>query len=177
MKVAPLTPLLKRIRFGFRWRNNRWKRESPVFAALYAAGPKHPIPKRMGDNRGCRPVRLGVSQVWVDEITRKLDAGSPTHWQGMLFRVWCPSVTSAKILESLVKQDLSAGFEPMRKDWIDFGPNLDVPALERAIRRVASDHNIKTWTDAEILEHLKWIQNEPERQISRLKQTHSDAYG
>jgi hypothetical protein len=99
-----------------------------------------------------------------------LDSASPLYWQGMLFRVWCASPSAAHLLEGLVRSELPLEWEPLKKTWVDFGPELDVPRLEKAVRAVASDHNIRTWTDAELVKHLKEIEKAPQNKIKRLRE-------
>jgi hypothetical protein len=98
-----------------------------------------------------------------------LEFGSPLHWTGVLFRVWCPNLTSAQLLESLVRTDLDDRYDPLRKAWVDFGPELNVKELEKAVRFVAAEHNIPTWSDAELVKHLENISNEAVKKVSRIR--------
>lgn len=169
-KRPALSSYLKKLLTG--WRPDRKPGDrAPAFAALYVAGPAHPVSKRIGDNRGCWPIKFGVTQAWQDQITNMLDGSAPLYWQGMLFRVWCSTPTSAQLLESLVRSDLPDDWEPLRKAWVDFGPELDVTALEKAIRRIATDHNIRTWNDVELVKHLKSIEDQPRQKLTRMRQS------
>lgn len=169
-KRPSLSAHLKKLLTG--WRPDRRPGDRvPAFAALYVAGPKHPVSKRIGDNRGCWPIRFGVTQAWQDQITNGLDGASPLYWQGMLFRVWCATPASASVLESLIREELPREMEPLRKTWLDFGPELDVRRLEKAIRKIASDHNIRTWTDAEMVKYLQEIEAEPKARIAKMRQS------
>jgi hypothetical protein len=167
-KRPPLSTHLKRILLGWRPARRPGDRES-AFCALYVAGPAHSVSKRIGDNMGCWPIRFGTTGAWQDEITSRLEWASPIYWQGLLFRVWCSSVTSAQVLESLVRAELEDRYDGLRKAWVDFGPNLDVQELERAIRLVAADHGIQTWNDAELVKHLEKLDKDATDKVRRIK--------
>jgi hypothetical protein len=146
-KRPPLPKELKRIIRGW--------------AALYVAGPVCVVPKRVGDNRGTRPILFGITESWVDStISRKLDAASPHHEQRILFRVWCSSKFLAHDLGKKVEQYIKRGddYDRLRGTWHDLGPYLDVVAFEKAIRLVARDNGIRTWNDRELHQHLRDIE-------------------
>jgi predicted DNA-binding protein (UPF0278 family) len=78
-------------------------------------------------------------------------------------------MTSAQVLESLVRAELENRYDGLRKAWVDFGPNLDVQELEKAIRLVAADHGIQTWSDAELVKHLEKIDKDATEKVRRTK--------
>jgi hypothetical protein len=154
-------------------RVEEWVRKSITrqgYAALYVAGFKEIIPRNAGDNYGCRPIKIGVSIPFTDGITKYLDGASPLYWCGVLFRLWCESVPKAKALEQHVARELKEQSDPLRKSWIDLGPELDVGQLQEAIRLLGEDFGIRTWTDKELVEFVK----SQERQ--RVKRVRSGAY-
>lgn len=125
------------------------------YCAVYAAGPREVVSKRLGDNRGCRPVLFGLTMSWTDTVTAGLDRGNYAAWSGLLFRLWLCSTVKAKILLARIDDEISQTALPMRKHWCDFGPELDVQRLERAVRGVADDVGLVNFTDAELRKKLE----------------------
>lgn len=155
-----LTPFLKNILFGLRPDQKPQERQKG-FAALCVCGPTGVVPKRMGDNYGCRPIAFSVSQSWVDQISRKLDSASPTFSQKVLFRVWCEKSIYANTLQGLVLRAIPSDL--LKGNYWDFGPELDLRRLENAIRTIALDNGMRTWNDREMVAHLQSIADEIER--------------
>ena len=100
-----------------------------------------------------------------------MEWASPFYWQGLLFRVWCSSPTRAQLLEALVKVEVE--FNPLRKAWGNLGPNLDVKALELAIRQIAAGYNIQTWNDTELVAHLKKLEQDLSAKMKRVVARHA----
>ena len=138
------------------------------YAALYVAGPDQVVFTRPAQNRGSRPLKIGVTTAWADTITNNLDSSSPFYWQGVLFRLWCSSVDKARMLESLVAGHLKDHSDPLRKSWADLGPDLDTKQFENAIRKLGKEYNVATWTDAELVAKLKDLESKPARIIKRM---------
>lgn len=139
------------------------------YAALYIAGTKEPVAKRIGDNRGAWPISLGITTAWSDTITKHIDRHSPFWWNGVLFRVWCPTEEHAKMLQRLVSGYMQKhkDADPLRKSWFDLGPAFDVKKFERAIRLLAKDHRIQTWSDGELIAHITALENEKVKKVKR----------
>lgn len=165
-RKASLPAACKRLFLGWRYKEDGRSHKGDKFSALYVAGPKEIVARRIGDNRGARPIKVGVVESWKDEITRKLDAASPLWWNGVLFRVWCPSRRHADKLMRVIMEELEDHSDPLRKEWLDLGPQLNTQALESAIRLKAKDVGISTWNDVELVEHLKELSR---REVSFFK--------
>lgn len=123
--------------------------------AVYAAGPDEVVSKRLGDNRGCRPMQFGITTSWTDIVTPGLNSKSYASWSGLLFRMWCSSTVKAKILLNLIDTEMDTLAVPMRKSWFDLGPELNIIRLEKAIRALADDLGIATWSDDELHKLLR----------------------
>lgn len=139
------------------------------FAALYIAGTKEPVAKRIGDNRGAWPISLGITTAYSDTITKHIDRHSPFWWNGVLFRVWCPNEEQAKILQRLVSSYMQKhkDADPLRKSWFDLGPAFEPKKFERAIRLLAKDHRITTWNDQELHDHLVALEARETKKVKR----------
>lgn len=124
------------------------------YCALYAAGPIGVVAKRLGDNRGCRPIKFGITTSWTDTVTANLDAAHYAERAEVLFRVWCGSVVRAKLLKAQVEDQIESSSMPMRKGWFDLGPELDLTRLENAVRTIAREWNVHTWSDGELKSFL-----------------------
>lgn len=125
------------------------------FAAVYVAGPNEIIATRIGDNRGARPIRIGITTSWADGITNGMNGASSICWQGLLWRVWVQTIERAKMLESLVNGSMTDVSDPMRLSWSNMGPEFDLKKFSEAIRQAATDYNIRTWSDDELHTHLR----------------------
>jgi len=123
--------------------------------AVYAAGPDEVVSKRLGDNRGCRPVRFGIMSSWNDAVTPTINSASYASWSGLLFRVWCASQGKAKMLLNLIDGEMSETSVPMRLSWYDLGPELNVKRLEKSIRELGKDFGVLTWSDDELHKLLR----------------------
>jgi hypothetical protein len=137
------------------------------FAALYVAGPKVVVAKRLGDNRGCRPIKIGITTAWVDTISNNLDGASALYPQGVLFRLWCSNTGRAKFLEMQIGGYIAKHSDPLRKAWCDLGPDLNIVRFQKAIRQVATDHGIVTWSDGELIDYLRSMDTSVARRIKR----------
>lgn len=124
------------------------------YCAVYAAGPDEVVSKRLGDNRGCRPVRFGIMSSWNDVVTPAINSASYAAWFGLLFRVWCASPGKAKMLSNLIDGEMDQTSVSMRLSWYDLGPELDLRRLEKSVRGLASDFGIATWSDGELRKFL-----------------------
>ncbi len=124
------------------------------YCAVYAAGPDEVVSKRLGDNRGCRPVRFGIMSSWNDAVTPPINSASYAAWSGLLFRVWCASPGKAKMLSNLIDGEMDQTAVSMRLSWYDLGPELNIRRLEASVRALAKDFGIATWNDAELRKFL-----------------------
>lgn len=152
--MTTLTPDLKR----------RFRLEG--FAALYVAGTKDVVAKRVGDNQGSRPITLGVTKSWGDTITKHIDRHSPLWWNGVLFRIWCESEEHADLLHRIVASYLQK-YDPLRKSWFDMGPAFSPAKFEWAIRKLAEDRRIRTWNDKELVAYVNELVSKEARNIKR----------
>lgn len=125
------------------------------YCAVYAAGPDAVVSKRLGDNRGCRPIRFGIMSSWNDAVTPTINSASYASWSGLLFRVWCVSTGKAKMLLNLIEGEMSETSVPMRLSWYDLGPELNIQRLERSIRSLGADFGVRTWSDDELHKLLR----------------------
>lgn len=125
------------------------------YCAVWAAGPVEVVAKRIGDNRGCRPVKFGITASWNDTVTPQLNAASYATRSEMLFRLWCANTGRAKTLVSLIDGEMSLAAVPMRVGWNDLGPELNLRRFEKSIRELARDFQIWTWSDDELHKLLR----------------------
>jgi hypothetical protein len=137
------------------------------YCAVYAAGPREVVSKRLGDNRGCRPVRFGIISTWNDAVTPAINSASYATWAGLLFRVWCSSTGRAKTLLNLIEGEMSDTSDAMRGSWYDLGPELNLKRLERSIRTLAEEFGIATWNDDEL--HKLLMEREAEAKQKRVR--------
>lgn len=126
------------------------------FVAIYLAGPADLVPRKMGDNYGARPVKIGHTSSYKDSISDVLDGASPFWEQRMFLRVWVSGKENAKTLEGHLRgrwEGFSA-ISKLRKSWIDMGPDFDETLCELEIRGAAAVLGIKCWSDHELTLHL-----------------------
>lgn len=125
------------------------------YTALYVAGPLEIVPRRMGDNRGGRPVRIGVTASLDDTVTPIADGWSP-FWECRIhFRLWTRGDVFAKRILAAVQEIGAARGEGARKSWIDFGPDYDPSLFEMELHGIAADLSIKAWDDHALMAHLQ----------------------
>lgn len=124
------------------------------YAAIYVAGPGEVVPKRMGDNRGARPIRIGITKHMTDEVVRKMDDASPTFEQRILIRLWVRGHAKAKRLEALIRERLGEIGEHLRKSYTDMGPDFDVAYFELELRYLAEAEGIETYDDETMMRDL-----------------------
>lgn len=117
------------------------------FCAVYVAGPSEVVPRKMGDNRGGRPIKLGITRALEDTISSHLDGASAYYEQRVLFRVWVQSFPVARKLEGLVIQALGVNAEGLRKAFWDMGADFQLEFFEMEIHTIAQCNGIKTWDD------------------------------
>ena len=124
------------------------------YAAIYVAGPGEVVPKRMGDNRGARPIRIGITRHMSDEVVRKMDDASPTYEQRVLIRLWIRGHEKAKRLETLIRARLGDISEHLRKSYHDMGPEFDPAWFELELRYLAEAEGIETMDDDSMMRDL-----------------------
>lgn len=124
------------------------------YAAVYVAGPAEIVPKRMGDNRGSRPIRIGITRHMSDEVVRKMDDASPFYEQRLLIRLWVRGSAKAKRLETLIRERLGEVAEHLRKSYHDMGSDFDVAYFELELRFLAEAEGIETHDDDSMMRDL-----------------------
>lgn len=117
------------------------------YCAVYVAGPNDVVPRKMGDNRGGRPIKLGITRALEDTISSHLDGASAYYEQRVLFRVWVKSFPIARRLEGLVIEALGVNAEGLRKAFWDMGPEFQREFFEMEIHTIAQCNGIETWDD------------------------------
>lgn len=132
------------------------------FTGLYIAGPDRVVPRYLGDNRGSRPIRFGITGNWEDTVTNTLDTGQWSCWAGVLFRVWCADRDAALRLEGAIEMYVADRYdaEPMRKKWLDLGPDLDLNMFALDIRSVGERIAGRAWSDADLYHALMCAERE-----------------
>jgi hypothetical protein len=124
------------------------------YCALYVAGPVEPVAKRIGANRGARPIRIGTTRAWEDTISQTLDHGSWSVKSCVLFRVWFATDFAMDQIGDLTIQTMKEHADPMRKNWFDLGPELDIAQFQISLIETAHDIGFKAWSDEGLLRHL-----------------------
>lgn len=137
------------------------------YTAVYVAGPAHVVPRKMGDNLGAWPIRLGLTANWEDTVTNTLDTGQACWWQGVLFRVWCSDRDAALRLQGAIEMYVADRSEAMRKAWLDLGPDLDLGLLEWEIHSIGERIAGRVWSDEDLYHDL--MRAERERNARDLK--------
>lgn len=139
------------------------------FVAVYVAGPLSPVARYPGDNRLGRPVRIGhTAALTTDEISRKFDTASAYWPQGVLFRVWVKGKTAAQELEEYLRARYT-GFDALRRNWVEMGPDWDHALGELDVRAAAGALGLQCWSDEELVKHLGMIvQDEMKRAAQRM---------
>ena len=127
------------------------------FAALYAGGPGQmvpamPDPKRRS-NAGLWPVRFGITSAWEDGVSNTLDTGSWLVPSTVLFRIWTEGKPFAGKLEEAVIDALKA--DPMRKAWVDLGPDASTSKLKELIVLTAKLRRVRVWDDVTLIQELQ----------------------
>lgn len=118
------------------------------FCALYVAGPIDLVPRKMGDNRGGRPIKIGLTRSMQDTISANMDGASPYWEQRMLFRVWVEGHATARRLESLVLDALVNGAEErLRKSYHEMGAEFDTAFFEMEVHNIAMVNAITAYDD------------------------------
>lgn len=131
--------------------------------AVWAAGPVEVVSKRLGDNQGCRPIKLGIMSSWNDAVSPGLNSATYAAKAEVLFRVWCGTSGKAKMLLNLIEGEMDTMAVPMRQRWRDLGPELNLARLEKSIRALAKDFGIWTWSDSELRKMLSDNHEEAKR--------------
>ncbi len=143
----------------------KWQAEAfshAGFASMYVAGTDRVIYRGHGDNAGCWPIRTGTTTTLRDAVTPVLDGATPWGWQGVLFRVWTRSLCDAKALQqhflALCQERYEDNvYEPMRKSYINVGPDIDFTMLKFEIEYLADRVGIRTMDEENLLERLSKI--------------------
>lgn len=152
----------------------KWQSEAfshAGFASMYVAGTDRIIYRYPGDNAGCWPIRTGTTTTLRDAVTPVLDGATPWGWQGILFRVWTRSLFDAKALQKhfLVlchERYEDEIYEPMRKSYINVGPDMDFTMLKFEIECLADQFGIRTMDEQNLFERLRKI-NDARKQKNR----------
>lgn len=140
-------------------------------AALCVSGTREVIPRKLGDNRGGRPIKLHISQNWDDTITPVLNGASPYHWQGLLYRVWFEGRPWARKMEEMVLDILEHDDfevdqnERLRMAHIDIGPDHDPKKIYDLIRFKSAIEGIAAWTDEA---HIAELANRYQQRMTRI---------
>lgn len=137
------------------------KREFVVgkFAALYAGGPGRAVPptpeegSRRISNMWWFPVRFGITSAWEDTVSNTLDTGSWSVASGVLFRIWTEGKPYAGKLEEIVADGLGA--EPLRKAWLNLGPDASTDKLKEFILLTAKQRRVRAWDDVTLIQELQ----------------------
>ena len=117
------------------------------YCAVYCAGSIEPVAKRIGDNRGAWPIKIGLTRSLEDTISSGLDGASPFYEQRVLFRVWVRTFERGRRLERLVLGALSGSAEAARKSFWDMGPDFQREFFEMEVHTLAMCHGIECWDD------------------------------
>lgn len=124
--------------------------------AVTLRGPEAAVPRYFGDNAGARPIKIGTTTIWRDEIGRKCDL---EHYIAIehrtLVRLWVFGERRAARLADALRGHLLAGGAEMRNGWIDVGTDLDLDRLYRTCLDVATAADIDAWTDAGIVSFVE----------------------
>ena len=143
-----------------------------AFTAVYVAGPSEIVPKRIGDNRGSRPIKIGHTGALRDTISDVLDGAAPFVSQRVLFRVWVEGKANAKNLEAYLRARCEgfSSVNKLRKAWIDMGPDFDETMFELEVRAAAEVIGVKCWNDDGLYLHMAEIVHaEMKRTAERMK--------
>lgn len=124
------------------------------FCAVYVAGPTDVVARKIGDNMGGRPIRVGLTRSMQDTITANLDGASPYWEQRMLFRVWVIGHSAAKRLESIVLEALQTDNDRLRKSYYEMGAEFDAAFFEMEIHQLAMVNAIEAFDDDSMMLEL-----------------------
>ncbi len=134
------------------------------FCAVYCAGSVEPVAKRIGDNRGAWPVKIGLTRALEDTISSGLDGASPFWEQRVLFRVWVKTWARGRTLEREVLKALQGSSEQARKSFWDMGPDFQREFFEMEVHTIAQCNGIETWDDDSLMvEMAREVKREFER--------------
>jgi len=126
------------------------------FCAVYCAGSVEPVAKRIGENRGAWPIKIGLTRALEDTISSGLDGASPFWEQRVLFRVWVKTFERGRQLERLVLGALSGSAEAARKSFWDMGPDFQREFFEMEIHTIAQVNGIESWDDDSLFYTMVW---------------------
>lgn len=118
--------------------------------AVYAAGPVALVPRRLGDNMGGRPVRLGTTTRWRDTISPNLDQGGYICEMRVLLRIWARTEAHAKHVIDLLMIGFDGHYDGLRNPWIDLGPQFDPQRLIMHVRNYETIVGCRLLTDPEM---------------------------
>jgi hypothetical protein len=128
------------------------------FAALCITGTMELVPRKIGDNRGGRPIKLHISQSWEDTVTPGLSGSHPYHWHGLLYRIWTEGRPyAARLAQQVVEQVAidEEGMERLRSSFFDIGPDRDPKWVYDTAEFLAAINHVRVWkNDAEYLAEL-----------------------
>lgn len=107
---------------------------------------------RLGHNRGVRPVKFARSDAWKDTITANYNK-SPVHEQGVVMRLWCRHridrdrvyAIADTLLADIAERDGSG--KELHGEFVDAGPEFDVPVFMRAVCEACMQQGIVVWDD------------------------------
>lgn len=130
---------------------NEWRRMN--WTSFYVGATSRVVARRIGDNRGARMIRFGLSANFKDTVSNTLQTGGWACPQYVVHRVWLKGQLHGGAVETAVRKacDGEWDWERAHLQWWAAPPDLDLDHLMMAIRGVAYDVGVQPYFDNEAI--------------------------
>lgn len=131
--------------------------------AVYVASSSEIVSRKLGDNAGGWPVKVGITVPFEDRLTNQLLFASPYVDLGVQFRVWVMSESMeeskalAGTIELATKKHLLRSANAIRRGWADMDQDFEVAKLESWMHAHAKRLKIAVWNDVGVVARLREI--------------------
>lgn len=147
---------------------NEWRRQN--WQSLYIGATSKIVARRIGDNRGARMIRFGLSGNYKDTVSNTLQTGGWACSQYVVGRIWVKGQLAAGHLDNVVKKSCGGEWDWGRAhlQWWAAPPDLDLDHLLISIRGLAYDCKLKPYFDNEAISETDRAFRESAGKVVRL---------
>lgn len=130
---------------------NEWRRQN--WQSFYVGATSKIVAKRIGDNRGARMIRFGLSANWKDTVSNTLQTGGWACPQWVVARIWVKGQLNGGALEGAVRRACASDWDWERAhlQWWAAPPETELDHLMIAIRGLAYDAKVQPYFDNEAI--------------------------
>jgi hypothetical protein len=130
------------------------------FRGVYLASSIIPMPRYGGDNRLGRPIKIGPTKAFSDNLSQKMLGHSPYVDLYVNWRIWTIGDKRQKHLEVLLKKHIAKKSESIHRGWAHMDGEFDPKEFQKDAFKLATKENIIAFSDGAVLNHLETILRE-----------------